>query len=520
MATKDGVPATMAIGGKTFNLAGLISESVLDQQMANVFKVLKKLSSLIETQASQIQALQTKVLEIDPLAQRISSMHAWQESTADRLNRIEEKLTRESKETEAVKVRVSDLESRFAIIGQVQKEMKDTNDRFAEVEKKFAQLTLDARDALTLSSDVKHFKMEMQELQEDVTTVLHQAPSTERLIAQVQLNVDASTEQLMTMSSKTAFMESTMAKMSTTVDEFKHMKTDLNRRLTTLENPKIDRLGILENQSRGMAKQVSLLQHNWMTNWGAHEQSMQMLKDEIMLHINQLRMQGAGGATAGDGQGLTFVRMDEEEKAALRKQMDQCHRDINRLDNKKADFAMVMKLLEDKADSEALAKKMDTSDFEQRMAELHNDITRAVLQEHQAEDAVYSGVDRPLTAGSMRSSLDQISSESHLADEMHQPGLEDPAMRSMASSKPKQQQRRPASTPPVLPGSVSGMDRGGGQAKGSKTTIRYTSTGQQVAYEPMAQPLANRRLSAHDARHSGARCLTSTSVLNLCVHGS
>jgi len=229
MATKDGLPATMAIGGKTFNLAGLISESVLDQQMANVFKVLKKLSSLIETQASQIQALQTKVLEIDPLAQRVSSMHAWQESTADRLNRIEEKLTRESKETEAVKVRVSDLESRFAIIGQVQKEMKDTNDHFAEVEKKFVQLTLDARDALTLSSDVKHFKMEMQELQEDVTTVLHQAPSTERLIAQVQLNVDASTEQLMTMSSKTAFMESTMAKMSTTVDEFKHMKTDLNR---------------------------------------------------------------------------------------------------------------------------------------------------------------------------------------------------------------------------------------------------------------------------------------------------
>ena len=52
----------MAIGGKTFNLAGLISESVLDQQMANVFKVLKKLSSLIETQASQIQALQKKVL--------------------------------------------------------------------------------------------------------------------------------------------------------------------------------------------------------------------------------------------------------------------------------------------------------------------------------------------------------------------------------------------------------------------------------------------------------------------------
>ena len=66
MASNNGVPATMVIGGKTFNLAGLINESVLDLQMANVFKVLRKLNSLIETQASQIQALQTKVLEIDP----------------------------------------------------------------------------------------------------------------------------------------------------------------------------------------------------------------------------------------------------------------------------------------------------------------------------------------------------------------------------------------------------------------------------------------------------------------------
>ena len=332
----------MVIGGKTFNLAGLINESVLDLQMANVFKVLRKLNSLIETQASQIQALQTKVLEIDPLAQRVSSMHAWQESTAERLNRIEDKLTHESKETEAVKARVSELESRFTIIAQVQTEMKETNDHMDQVQKNFAQLKLDARDALQLSGDVKHFKTELQELQEDVTTVLHQAPSTERLIAQVQQNVDASTEQLMAMSSKTAFMEATMTKMSTTVDEFKHMKEDLNRRLTTLENPKIDRLGILENQSRGMAKQVSLLQHNWMTNWGAHEQSMQVLKDEVMLHIDQLRMQGAGGAasSAGDGSsgGLTFVRMDEEEKLALRKQIDQCNRDINRLDNKKADY--------------------------------------------------------------------------------------------------------------------------------------------------------------------------------------
>jgi len=39
-------------------------------------------------------------------------MHAWQESTAERLNRIEEKQTAEGKEVDAVKGRVSDLEGR------------------------------------------------------------------------------------------------------------------------------------------------------------------------------------------------------------------------------------------------------------------------------------------------------------------------------------------------------------------------------------------------------------------------
>ena len=189
------------------------------------------------------------------MAQRISSMHAWQESTAERLNRIEEKLTNEAKEIEATKVRISNLESQFTIIGVVQKEMKATNDHMGEVKKNFDQLRLDARDALLLASEVKHFKTELQELQEDVTTVLHQAPSTERLIARVQQNVENSTEQLMAMSSKTSFMEATMTKMSTTVDEFKHMKEDLNQRLKLLENPKVDRLGVLENQSRAMAKQ-------------------------------------------------------------------------------------------------------------------------------------------------------------------------------------------------------------------------------------------------------------------------
>ena len=67
----------VVIGGKSFHLAGLVDETALDTQIANVFKVLTKLNSLGETQAGQIAALQSKVLEIDPLAQRISSMHEW-----------------------------------------------------------------------------------------------------------------------------------------------------------------------------------------------------------------------------------------------------------------------------------------------------------------------------------------------------------------------------------------------------------------------------------------------------------
>jgi len=47
-----------------------------------------------------------------------------------------------------------------------------------------------------------------------------------------------------------------MTKMSSTVGEFAFMKDDLTRRLSSLENPKVDRIGGLESQSRAMAKQV------------------------------------------------------------------------------------------------------------------------------------------------------------------------------------------------------------------------------------------------------------------------
>ena len=91
-----------------------------------------------------------------------------------------------------------------------------------------------------------------------------------------------------------------------------------------------------------MAKQVGVLQHNWMTNWGgeenfaqgqlhsliptwpsyflechcltlanalAHEQSMQVLKDEMLLHINQIRLQGGGGSECVGGGGGKGDRM-------------------------------------------------------------------------------------------------------------------------------------------------------------------------------------------------------------------
>jgi hypothetical protein len=65
MTSKD-VPETMVVGGKTFNLSNLINESVLDIQLAGVFKVLKKISTRIETEATQITSLQTKVCPRKP----------------------------------------------------------------------------------------------------------------------------------------------------------------------------------------------------------------------------------------------------------------------------------------------------------------------------------------------------------------------------------------------------------------------------------------------------------------------
>jgi len=74
----------------------------------------------------------------------------------------------------------------------------------------------------------------------------------------VQQNVEASTEQLSTVASKTAYMEASLAKVQGSVGEMKNLKHDLLTRLQALESPKVDRIGALEQAARGQAKQVQV----------------------------------------------------------------------------------------------------------------------------------------------------------------------------------------------------------------------------------------------------------------------
>lgn len=378
MESRKTIPNSMVVCGKTFNLASLVNEGTLALQLGNVFNVLKHQASKMEQQNLQIEAIQKKLLEIDTLSAKLSGLQAGQENNVRRLNTLEERQQTDRREAERLRDRIGDLENNIKKVDAMEKRVAEQDKTLQQVQNDFEQLKVDARDALTLSSTVNFFKTELMELQEDVTKVLHQAPQTERLMAQVQHNVEASTDQLLTVSSKTAFMEAAISKISVQVDEFKHLRVDLVNRLNLLENPKVDRIGGLESQSRALSKQVQVLQHNWMSNWGAHEQSMTMLREELMLHIDQLRRKlenvgtGTGGiAHSGEDGKLTFIRMDEEEKAMFRKTLDQHQRDISRLDNKKADAQLVIKILHEKADYPALDKKMDLTTFQEKWDELH-----------------------------------------------------------------------------------------------------------------------------------------------------
>ena len=260
----------------------------------------------------------------------------------------------------------------------------------------FASLSLSLSHSTTrLShSDGLHPTLQLMELQEDVTKVLHQAPHTERLMHQVQTNLEKSTEQLQSVVGKTAVMEGALGKIALTVDEFKVLRADLVARVHSLENPKVDRMGGVEEMTKNLEKQVKLLTQNWMNNWGSHEQSMTLLRQDIMLHVDQLRnkcdnMVSGGHAATADGSGsLTFVRMDEEERSMLQKAIEQHGRDIARIDNKKADAQLVLGVLADKADSSQLDAKMDKAAFEARIANLEAALSRGLVASTAASGSV------------------------------------------------------------------------------------------------------------------------------------
>ncbi|KAJ1488765.1 hypothetical protein T484DRAFT_1782364, partial [Baffinella frigidus] len=350
----------MVVGGKTFSLQGMINESVLDQQLASVYKILVLHSQTLDAQKSQIETLNRKVLEIDLLAVRVTDLEAWKQGAIRRLGAIEDKAEQDRNQTDLIRERVQDkagqdrnqtdkIRERVQANERALERLDPMDKRIAEIEKRvenvnseFEQLRVDAQDALMLSSidalmlssTVSFFKTELMELQEDVT--------------QVQQNVEASTEQLATQASKTAYME-----LATQASKTAYMEA--------LESPKVDRIGALEQAARGQAKQVQVLQHNWMSNWGAHESSMQTLRDELMCHITSLESQASqdefgnlraasGGfgdvrVEGGGGGGVALIRLDEEEKKQIQNSLATHQRALSKLETSKADAAMIIKLL-------------------------------------------------------------------------------------------------------------------------------------------------------------------------------
>jgi hypothetical protein len=156
--------------------------------------------------------------------------------------------------------------------------------------------------------------------------------------------------------------------------EFEDLKISVALRLDAVERPRIDRVGGVEASLRDIHRQVKQLQHNWMTNWGAHEQSMALLRDDVMGHVEQMRRangDGAAGSSHSAAAGaVTYIRLDEEDRKAIRKTLDQHGRDLARLDTKKADAGLVGCLLAEKAGVDALERKLDRSDFEEQLRAL------------------------------------------------------------------------------------------------------------------------------------------------------
>jgi len=344
-----------------FNLHGLINESELDQQLASVYKILVLHSQTLEAQKEQIDVLNRKVQEIDVLRTRVTELESWRQNTVKQLRTIEDRADQDRFETNKIRERVQAIEQTLERLDPLEKRVGEAEIKLEIVAADFEQLRADAKDALTLSSTVNFFKTELMELQEDVTQVLHQAPQTERLMAQVQQNVESSTQQLSSVASKTAYMEASLSKIQGAVGEVRALKQEMNGRLEALESPKVDRMGALEQASRGHAKQIQVLQLNWMNNWGAHEESMARLEDKLMQHVTRLETEvskgGFGDARVEKGAGgVSLVRLDEEEKRQLRQSLESQQRALSKLETSKADAALVMRLLDSKADSESLVR--------------------------------------------------------------------------------------------------------------------------------------------------------------------
>lgn len=105
-------------------------------------------------------------------------------------------------------------------------------------------------------------------------------------------------------------------------------------------------------------------------------QSMMLLRQDLMIHIDQLRnkvdmVSGLGGtANMAEGTSLTFVRMDEEERATLQKAIEQHGREISRIDSCKADANLVHGILSEKADHDALETKVSLQSARRQQSSL------------------------------------------------------------------------------------------------------------------------------------------------------
>ena len=184
--------------------------------------------------------------------------------------------------------------------------------------------------------------------------------------------VDCSISQIKAMSNKTDYVEAALGRAASLAKEAEDIRSAMLARLDALERPRVDRVGGLETTLRDIARQVKQRQQNWITNWGAHEQSLQILREELLGQLDQLRRAGAcdaGARGAGTAPGATFVRMDEEERRALRRALDKHGRELARLESGKADAILVGGLLNDKAPRDNLDAKLDRAEFEARLVD-------------------------------------------------------------------------------------------------------------------------------------------------------